>query len=60
MLPVAVLSVLPGDEAAVEDGGEVVGASLLPVSDTLSLLCEALTALDVHTGLVTQHQLRLV
>ena len=58
--PVAVLPVLPGDEAAVEDGREVVGAALLPAPDTLGLLCLALTALDVHTGLVTEHQLGLV
>ena len=59
-LPVAVLPVLPGDEAAVEDGGEVVGAALLPAPDTFSLLGLALTSLDVHTGLVTQHQLGFV
>ena len=58
--PVAVLPVLPGDEAAVEDGREVVGAALLPAPDTLGLLGLALTALDVHTGLVTEHQLGLV
>ena len=58
--PVAVLPILPSDEAAVEDGREVIGAALLPAPDTLGLLGLALTALDVHTGLVTQHQLRFV
>ena len=60
VLPVALLPVLPAHHTAVEDGREVVGAALLPVPDTLGLLGEALAALDVHTGLVTQHQLRLV
>ena len=58
--PVAVLSVLPGDEATVEDGSEVVGAPLLPAPDTLRLLGQALTPLDVHTGLVAEHQLGFV
>ena len=43
--------------AAVDDGGEVVGAALLPLPDTLGLLGLALAALDVDTGLVTHHQL---
>ena len=58
--PVAVLPVLPGDEAAVEDGREVVGAALLPVPDALRPLSVGLRALDVDTRLVAQHQLRLV
>ena len=57
---VALLSVLPVDVTAVDDGGEVVGAALLPLPDTLGLLGLALTTLDVHTGLVAQHQLRRV
>ena len=58
--PEAVLPVVSGDVAAVHDGGEVVGAPLLPVSNALGLLSVGLRALDVHTGLVTQHQLGLV
>ena len=46
--------------AGVEDGGEVVGAALLPVPDAVGLLGLPLAALDVHAGLVTQHHLRLV
>ena len=56
-LPVALLPVLPLDVAAVDNGGEVVGAALLPLPDTLGLLGLALTALDVDTSLVTHHQL---
>ena len=58
--PEAILPVVSADMAAVHHGCKVVSAPLLPVPDALGLLCVGLGALDVNTGLVTQHQLGLV
>ena len=58
--PEAVLPVVSADMGAVHNCCKVVGAPLLPVPDALGLLSVRLWALDVNTGLVTQHQLGLV
>ena len=58
--PEAVLTVVSSDMGAVHHSCKVVGAPLLPVPNALGLLSVRLGALDVNTGLVTQHQLGLV
>ena len=58
--PEAVLPVVSADMGAVHHRCKVVGAPLFPVPDALGLLSVRLWALDVNTGLVTQHQLGLV
>ena len=59
-VPEAVLPVVSSDMGAVHHSCKVVGAPLLPVPNALGLLSVRLWALDVNTGLVTQHQLGLV